>query len=127
MRMDNMAAMYNINKRSEAKNVKENKKIIKKMLATKNNVLMKGKIKIKRDLQLPPGNLNAYLLWNSSVHTKNKEFTSLTPQEKKYCKPCSLQQTRKMICHLHLLLVEFQYNNNIYDDFIVIKGNPSCK
>jgi hypothetical protein len=45
-------------------------------------LIIKGKAMVKKDLQLPPGNLNAYLLRNSSFTMKTKTSKSLTPQQK---------------------------------------------
>jgi hypothetical protein len=42
-------------------------------LGKSENFLIKGKAIVKRDLQLPPENLNAYLLRNSSFTMKTKE------------------------------------------------------
>jgi hypothetical protein len=49
-------------------------------LGKSKNVLSKGRTMIKRELQLLPGNINAYLLRNLSYTMKTKE--SLTPQQK---------------------------------------------
>jgi hypothetical protein len=51
-------------------------------LGRSKNMLIEGKFMVKREFQLPPGNLNAYLLRNSSFTMKTKESRSLTPQLK---------------------------------------------
>jgi hypothetical protein len=49
-------------------------------LGKSENVLIPGKMMKKRELHLPPGNLNAYLLRSSSFTSKEKGSRSLTPQ-----------------------------------------------
>jgi hypothetical protein len=51
-------------------------------LGKSENVLIPGKAMIKRDFHLPPGNLNAYLLRNSSYTMTTKTPRSSTPQRK---------------------------------------------
>jgi hypothetical protein len=46
------------------------------------NMLIKGKAMVKRELQLPPKNLNAYLLRKSFFSTKTKKSRFLTLQRK---------------------------------------------
>jgi hypothetical protein len=53
-------------------------------LGKSENVLISGKMMTKRELHLPPGNLNAYLLRSSSFTSKRKDSRSSThqPEEK---------------------------------------------
>jgi hypothetical protein len=55
-------------------------------------MLTKWKTMIKRELQLPSGNLNAYLLRNSSYYDNKgiKVFNSSAKGEEEYCGPCQL-------------------------------------